>query len=175
MKHAFQDIEAPRSAAAYRDPRADGGQRDVTLTALQVTIGRRVHGVRMKIRVPVAAYRGVVLSLENTASGRLCYRIALRHHDGDLDVLLLETFDEQEGMSMWRGWAQHLALAMIVERQDGALERFADPANAQSCQRRRGAPPTLRSRGGFVRRRRTGVVREENLVHRDEREIICYE
>ena len=176
MNLAFHDIEAPRSAAAYRDPRADGGQRDVTLTAHQVTIGRRVHGVRMKIRVPMAAYRGVALGLDTTLGGRLCYKVGLRHHDGDLDVLLIETFDEAEAMNMWRAWAQHLSLAMIVEREDGVLERFAEAgSSAQAFERRRGTPETLRSRGRFARRRRTGAPIEDARVHRDEREIICYE
>ena len=176
MKLAFHDIEAPRSAAAYRDPRADGGQRDVTLTTLQVTIGRRVHGVRMKIRVPMAAYRGIALGLETTLGGRLCYKVGLRHHDGDLDVLLIETFDETEAMTMWRGWAQHLGLAMIVEREDGVLERFAEAgSSARAFQRRRGTPETLRSRGRFARRRSMGAKRADECVHRDEREIICYE
>jgi hypothetical protein len=176
MKLAFQEIEAPRAAAAYRDARADGGQRDVTLTNRQVTIGRQVHGVRMKVHVPVASYLGVALGLESTLGGRLCYKVGLRHHDSDLEVLLIETFDEDEAMSMWRGWAEHLSLALIVQRVDGVLERFADaPLKAQSFARRRGTPQTVRSRGRFARRRRTGVTRDEDLVHRGEREIVCYE
>lgn len=176
MKVAFQDIEAPRSAAAYRDPRADGGQRDVTLTARQVTIGRRLHGVRMKIRVPVSAYLGIAMALEATLGGRFCYKVALRHQDGDLDVLLVETFDEAEAMQMWSAWAQHLGTAMIVEREDGALERFADaPSGVNGFERRRGASPTSRSRGRFARRRSPGSAREVGVSYRGEREIICYE
>lgn len=162
MNAAFQEIEAPRAAAAYRDPRADGGQRDVTLTTQQVTIGRRLRGMRMKIRVPVNAYAGVTLSLEPTVSGRLCYKVALRHNDHELNVLLTETFDEQEGMRMWREWAAHLSLAMIIEREDGELELFANaPSETRSFDRCRGLSPTTRSRGRFVRRRRMGEPRAE--------------
>jgi hypothetical protein len=176
MKLAFQDIEAPRSAAAYRDPRADGGQRDVTLTTLQVTIGRRLQGMRMKIRVPVRTYRGVAMGLDETAAGRLCFKVALRHQDNDLDVMLHETFDESEAMQMWRDWSEHLALSMMVEREDGALERIAPaPGAMQSYYRRRGAVATARSRGRFARRRRMGLPVAETAVHRDEREIIAYE
>ncbi len=160
MKFAFQEIEAPRAAAAYRDARADGGQRDVTLTCQQVTIGRRLRGVRMKIRVPVNAYTGVTLGLENTASERPCYKVSLRHVDADLSVLLLETFDETEARQMWQGWAQHLSLARMVEREDGALDLIATAQRGvQTFDRSRANVATKRSRGRFARRRRMGVTR----------------
>ena len=160
MNVAFQDIEAPRAAAAYRDARADGGQRDVTLTCLQVTIGRRLRGMRMKIRVPVNAYAGVTLGLDATGSGRACYRVSLRHVDADLSVQLLETFDETEARQMWQGWAQHLSLAQIVEREDGALELVAAAQRGvQTFDRSRANVSTKRSRGRFARRRRMGVSR----------------
>jgi hypothetical protein len=174
MSVAFHEIEAPRAAGAYRDPRADGGQRDVTLTAMQVTIGRRLRGVQMKIRVPVNAYKGVTLGLEQMLGGRLCYKVTLRHRDHDLDVLLLETFDEAEATQMWHGWAEHLSLSMIVEREDGALELFATP-RVRVFDRRRGACATARRRGRFARRRRMGQKREDGRRHKGEREIICYE
>lgn len=176
MNVAFHEIEAPRAAGAYRDPRADGGRRDVTLTAMQVTIGRRLRGMHMKVRVPVNAYNGVTLGLEQTLGGRLCYKVALRHRDHDLDVLLLETFDENEAMQMWRGWAEHLSLAMIVEREGGAQELFASaPARIRACKRRRGTFVTARSRGRFARRRRTGEPRADAPSYKGEREIVCYE
>ena len=175
MNVAFHEIEAPRAASAYRDPRADGGQRDVTLTSLQVTIGRRLRGMRMKIRVPVNAYAGVTLAVEPTASGRLCHQVALRHSDRELDVSLLETFDENEALQMWRGWAQHLSLAMIVEREDGELELFANaPVDLKSFERRRGHVATARSRGRFARRRQMGDSRSENACA-DSRELLSNE
>ena len=176
MNVAFQEIEAPRAASAYCDARADGGRRDVTLTSLQVTIGRRLRGIQMKIRVPVTAYDGVSLGLEQSANGRPFYKVGLPHQDSELAVLLLETFDEAEANAMWRGWAQHLSLPLMVEREDGDLEHFANaPREARSFQRLGGTSPTLRSRGRFVRRRRVGELRTEAAVHHDEREIISYE
>ncbi|MDP2356338.1 MAG: DUF6101 family protein [Beijerinckiaceae bacterium] len=176
MNVAFQDIEAPRAAAAYRDARADGGERDVTLTCQQVTIGRRLRGVRMKIRVPVNAYTGVTLGLENTASGRPCYKVSLRHVDADLSVLLLETFDEIEARQMWQGWAQHLSLARMVEGEDGALELFATAQRGvQTFDRSRANVATTRSRGRFARRRRMGVAREAATISEDADENIACE
>ncbi|MFN3889172.1 MAG: DUF6101 family protein [Beijerinckiaceae bacterium] len=175
MNVAFHEIEAPRAAGAYRDPRADGGHRDVTLTVRQVTIGRRLRGVQMKIKIPVNAYEGVTLGLEKTLIGRLCYKVALRHRDHDLGVLLLETFDECEATAMWRGWAEHLSLAMLVEREDGALELFAGAHSRMVFGRRRGARATTRSRGRFAQRRRMGHARNGGASCKGEREIICYE
>jgi hypothetical protein len=176
MNFAFHEIEAPSAAAAYRDARADGGQRDVTLTSLQVTIGRRLRGIQMKIRVPVKAYSGVTLGLEQASGGRPFYKVSLPHPDKELAILLVETFDEVEAHTLWRGWAKHLSLPMMVERDDGALEHFADaPREMRSFERGGGTSPTLRSRGRFVRRRRMGELRADAMIHCDEREIISYE
>lgn len=176
MNAAFKDIEAPRAAAAYLDARADGGQRDVTLTRQQVTIGRRLRGVRMKIRVPVNAYAGVTLGLEDTASGRACYKVALRHVDADLSVLLLETFDEAEARQMWQGWAQHLSLARMVEREDDAPEFVAAAQRGvQTFDRSRANVSTKRSRGRFARRRRMGVARVEASDCKDVDESVACE
>ena len=175
MKPAFQTIEAPRSAAAYRDPRADGGERDVTLTARHVTIGRRLRGVRMKICVPTQAYRGLVLELQASESGRLCYIIALRHADSDLDVTLHETFDEAEALAMWRGWAKHLDVPLFVARPDGRLQRFAGQNGGEPRGRRAESVATRRSRGRFQRRRRVGGEMSDSASHKGECEIICYE
>lgn len=174
MNVAFQEIEAPRAAAAYRDSRADGGQRDVTLTCQQVTIGRRLHGVRMKIRVPVNAYAGVTLGLEGAANGRSCYTVSLRHVDADLSVLLLETFDESEARQMWQGWAQHLSLARMIEGEDGALELIATAQRSvPTFDRSRVNLATTRSRGRFARRRRIGVAPEVEINPADADENIA--
>ena len=175
MQLAFQTIEAPRSAAAYEDPRADGGERDVTLTPGEVTIGRRLRGVRMKIRVPTQAYRGMALDLQTLSSGRLCYTIILRHADGDLDVPLHETFEESEALAMWRAWAKHLGVPLLVARPDGRLQRFATQTDGQNHDRRARGVATKRSRGRFQRRRRVGGEIADAPLHKGEREIICYE
>ena len=180
------EIKTPRSSAGLVDSRADGGQRDVTLTRHRVTIRRRIAGMGMKIDVPTHAYRGVVLSLEESARGRLHYRVTLRHADPDLSVILTEAFDETEILKDWRDWASFLTQSPLVERDSGALVG-ADDVEAQgpaqtsagetftgSLQRRRGAPASARSRGRFVRRRHVGGPMGEAL-HAGEREIVCYE
>jgi hypothetical protein len=171
------DIKTPRSSAGLMDSRADGGQRDVTLTSHRVTIRRQVAGMGMKIDVPTRAYRGVVLSLEQSARGRLHYRVTLRHSDPDLSVILTEAFDESEILKDWRDWASFLTQSPLVERDSGALVSANDCEPAKTSapgQRRRGAPASARSRGRFVRRRHIGGPIGE-AVHAGEREIACYE
>jgi hypothetical protein len=177
----------PRSAAGLRDHRADGGERDVTLTRQRVTIRRRYRGVGMKIAVPTQAYRGVVLSLEEGARGRAHFRVTLRHDDPDLSVILTEAFDETQILADWRAWADFLTQRPLVERDGGALEQ-ADSQETASAQeacmedasfpvmpRRRGTPATWRSRGRFQARRRVGGAAENIGLHKGEREIVCYE
>jgi len=180
------EIKTPRSSAGLLDCRADGGQRDVTLTRHCVIIRRRIAGMGMKIDVPTRAYRGVVLSLEQSARGRLHYRVTLRHADPDLSVILTEAFDESEILKDWRDWASFLTQSPLVERDSGALVGVDDveaqePAQAPvaetftgSFQRRRGAPVAARSRGRFVRRRQVGGTIGD-AVHAGAREIVCYE
>jgi len=182
----FANIAAatPRSAAGLRDQRADGGERDVTLTRQRVTIRRRYAGVGMKIAVPTQAYRGVVLSLEEGARGRAHFRVTLRHDDPDLSVILTEAFDETQILADWRAWADFLTQRPLVERDSGALEQA--PAQDGACEsegeasfpimpRRRGTPATWRSRGRFQARRRVGGAVMDMGLHKGEREIVCYE
>jgi hypothetical protein len=126
--------------------------------------------------VPTRAYRGVVLSLEESARGRLHYRVTLRHADPDLSVILTEAFDESEILKDWRDWASFLTQSPLVERDTGALVGADDcaPAKSSPSLRRRGAPASARSRGRFVRRRHVGGPMGE-AVHAGEREIVCYE
>lgn len=175
MTQTSSQLHAPRSAAAFRDSRADDGERSVTLSARAVTIARRLRGVRMTIRVPMQAYRGIVLSLQPAADSRLLYVISLRHHDPDLDVTLEETFDEAEAVRLWRRWGRTLDAPLCVARLDGGLQREGG-AERNAAQRRRSENvATRRSRGRFARRRRVGRPRADAVVHRGEREIICYE
>lgn len=177
MKTRFQEIEAPRAAAAYLDCRAEGGRRDVTLTPECVTISRRFAGVRMRIAVPTRIYQGVVLSLVPTASGRLVHKIVLRHRDIELDVELTETFDESEALVMWRGWGRYLGQPIFIERAGGELERCFDAqgAAAPTAIPRRFGKQTARSRGRFARRREVTSLDPQAQSPCEIWEIISYE
>ena len=67
------------------DLRADGATRTVHVTASGVTIERSIEGVRMRVGVPIAAYRGLVLAVREASETAT---LTLRHADQDLDVAL---------------------------------------------------------------------------------------
>ena len=67
------------------DPRADGAARTVHVSADRVTIERTLKGVRMKLGVPVSAYRGLVLAVRQPTGQAT---LTLHHEDRDLDVTL---------------------------------------------------------------------------------------
>ncbi len=59
-------------ACAYHEPdqRADGGTRTIRLSARGIRIDRALGGVKMRLAVPIEAYRGVVLTREDKLQRR---------------------------------------------------------------------------------------------------------
>ncbi len=74
-------------ACAYHEPdqRADGGTRTIRLSARGIRIDRALGGVKMRLAVPIEAYRGVVLTREDKLQRRF-YRLTLDHSDADLSI-----------------------------------------------------------------------------------------
>ena len=81
--------QRPLAVTVQRDPRADGGKREVRLTRRDIIISRSLAGISMKIAIPVAAYRGVTLTVEPASNGGAAYRLSLTHRDPDLDIVLM--------------------------------------------------------------------------------------
>ena len=158
------------------DPRADGGQRRITLCADMVGIDRSLSGVRMKLALPVRAYRGVSLSVIEGGQGAF-YRLALDHADPELQVTLAEGRDPESLVPEWRGWAKFFGLPRLAQgvgefwvALDGRLgELVLGPAQP----RKRGWP--LKARRSRVSALRKPARTHKHVVHRGEREIICYE
>ena len=167
---------APLACILADDPRADGGQRRVTLGADTVRIDRSLAGVRMKLALPVRAYRGVSLAVIEGAKGTF-YRLALDHADPDLRVTLAEARDPEALVPEWRGWAKYFRLPRLAQGAGEffvAIEgRLGELVLGQAQPRKRGWPLKFR-RSRMSGLRRAPKVRE-HVVHRDEREIICYE
>jgi hypothetical protein len=167
---------APLASLVAADPRADGGQRRITLGADTIGIDRSLAGVRMKLALPVRAYRGVSLAVIEGAQGTF-YRLALDHADPDLRVTLAESRDPEDLVREWRGWAKYFRLPRLAQGSGEfwvAIEgRLGELVLGAAQPRKRGWPlKHRRSRISGVRR--APKVRE-HVVHRDEREIICYE
>ena len=142
------------------DPRADGACRVVTLSATIVHIERTVEGVRMRLGVPVASYRDLVIGVRVPA-GRATLR--LRHDDGELDVVI-GSGDAVAVATSARAWSAVTGKPVVVE------EACVSTRDAHA-RRRKGA---TRSRGStFARRRMRGVAGHPAARFAGEREIIA--
>jgi hypothetical protein len=142
------------------DPRADGGRRIVHVNARQIVIERTVQGVRMVVAVPVAAYRGLIISVRfqsATASLRLA------HEDKDLDVALA-TGDAIDVAQKAKAWGVVFGKAIQVEE---ACVLVRTPFGRQ----RQRTKPSRRSR--FARNRKIGDQARATISFAGEREIIA--
>jgi hypothetical protein len=165
------------SVTQASDHRADGQRRQIEVTRDCVRIDRRLHGIAMRVAVPVQAYRGVALSLRPETDGTLTYQLNLLHKDDDLSVALDVAEDDRDIVADWRLWSRFFRLPALVERQAGVIEE----ADASLGGLAVGAAATLRRRSrfrskrrpAFLKRRKVGVASGEPTVHADEREIIA--
>ena len=162
---------APDTALTRTDARSDDRRRQIAFADRTVVIARRVAGIAMRIRVPLASYRGVRLSLGVQGEGESLHTIELLHRDPDLSIPLFQAADPQVIEAEWCAWANSLSLPRLLE-DFPADSRPADPAFA--APRRRGSAVANR-RTRFSRRRRTGAQQRLAVTYTDEREIICYE
>ena len=163
-------IKAEAVMLSQHDARAEGGTRHVRVSRSEILILRRFAGVDMRILAPVAAYRGVALSVETARDGGLAFRVSLAHADPDLDVVLAETKDSDAVAADWSYWADYLALPRIAE-SDGEMREVGE--GRTTFARRRNAVAKRRPR--FLARRKCGEPARAGVVFSDEREIICYE
>ncbi len=145
------------------DPRADDARRTVHVGATLVIIERVLEGVKMRIGVPVAAYRHLVVAVRVPA-GRAT--LVLRHDDPDLDVTLAT--GEATAMALAaKDWAVVLGRPIAVEQ---ACVRIAV---AIARRRRRGKAAHAARRSSFARRRRTGRPERLATSFAHEHEIIA--
>ena len=142
------------------DLRADGGSRTVHLSATAVTIERVIQGVRMRLGVPVSAYRDLVMSVR-PSSGQATLK--LRHGDSELDVVI-GSGDAVEVARAARAWSAVVSKAVAVE--DAAVI----VGHPHARQRKR-SKPARRSR--FARSRKSGVTARLRVSFAGEREIIA--
>lgn len=139
---AAEPFSITRSAI---DPRADGASRTVSISASAVTIDRSVGGVRMRVGVPVSAYRHLVIAAR-LPSGQAS--LLLRHDDPDLDVAL----GAGEAMAVAkaaRAWAAVLGKEVQIEEAFVAINGAVARRTKRAQSRRRSA---------FSRRRKMGIT-----------------
>jgi hypothetical protein len=154
----MQTTTAATGSMRAKDARADGAVRDISFARGEILIRRRVGGIEMKVGVPAANYRGVVLSLVDLADGRVFYRIALCHRDPDLNITLHEAHDDRDIVAEWKFWAKRFCLPKFIEREPGRLEgaeRMLGPLTLgrRGQNRRRGAALSKRRPRAPLRRK----------------------
>ena len=142
------------------DPRADGAKRTVHVSATRVTIERVLQGVRMKVGVPVAAYRGLILAVRQPTGHAT---LVLRHEDRELDVTL-GAGEAIELARKARAWSHLLGQPVAIEEACVAMGTPL-PRNAKPLK------PGRRSR--FARRRKLGNARRAEMSFAHESEIIA--
>ena len=142
------------------DSRADGASRTVHLSATAVTIERAVQGVRMRVGVPVSAYRDLVMSVR-PSSGQATLK--LRHDDSELDVVI-GSGDALEVAKAARAWSAVVGKAVAIEEAAIIVVR-------PHARQRKRTKPARRSR--FARSRRSGIAARMGVSFSGEREIIA--
>src|SRR5579872_6277006 len=84
------------------DAAADERTRLVELSRESVVVRRSVHGVRIKVSLPVTAFRGVAMRLvppDGTDAGAIA--VMLEHHDPALSVPLFAATDADDVLAEW--------------------------------------------------------------------------
>ena len=160
------------------DARADERVRHVELSRERVVLHRAVRGIRMAVKVPVAAFLGVALRLIPSPEGAPnTVVVSLEHRDPALSVPLYSAAHTNDVVAEWQLWARVFGLPLLVADPAGSLrEPFRRLGGV-----RVGAPAPRRRRRNAIRarrptiflRRRPGVMPELPVIHRGEREIIA--
>lgn len=159
------------------DKGADGGQRSIDLSASRVVIRRTASGARMKLQLPVSAYRGVAVRLAEPAQARAdAVEVVLVHADPGLSVPLFSAGDTADVVAEWQRWGNALAMPLLISQPDGSLreafERMGGVALGKPGPRRRRRSALRARRPQALMRRRPGRALAGQPVYR-EREIIA--
>lgn len=161
-----------------KDSGADGQVRQVELHRERVVLRRAVRGMRMSVRLPVSAFRGVALRLipadgEDPAT----VTVMLDHNDQALSVPLYAACDSDNISAIWKAWGRVLGLPLLVADDDGALRepfaRLGAIAVDKPRARRRRRSSLKRRRPSILLRRKPGRCVDGARVHRGEHEIIA--
>jgi hypothetical protein len=160
------------------DARADERVRHVELSRERVVLRRAVRGIRMAVKVPVAAFMGVALRLTPSPDGGSnTVAVSLEHRDPALSVPLYSAEHTNDVVAEWQLWARVFGLPLLVADPAGSLRepfrRLGGVRIGRPAPRRRRRNVIKARRPSILLRSRAGVVPELPQVHRGEREIIA--
>lgn len=162
---------------AAPDRGADSGQRSIDLHADRVVIRRISSGARMKLQLPVSAYRGVAVRVgEHASRAGDTVDVVLVHADPALSVPLVSMANADDVVADWQLWGQALCLPLLIEGHDGAMREAFPRLGAVRLGRpgpRRRRRSTLKDpRPAALMRRKACTGLAGQPVHH-EREIIA--
>ena len=158
------------------DQTADERVRMIELHRERVVLRRALCGIKMAVNLPVAAYQGVAIRMEEiAASSSSVIAVVLEHPDPALSVTLCRAADGADIVAEWQSWGRALGLPLLVEGADGC--RPFDCIGSVHV----GTPVSRRRRHGVLHRRRPamplrrarGLLADSLIIHADEREIIA--
>ena len=151
-----------------------GEPQAVYLDSKMAVIRRRLSGLPLTVRLPLAVFEGVQVRLEFADEVPTGY-VELRHPDPALTITLGTFSDLSEAAVDWKSWARALGVPMLLMESDGTA-RVIEPAPAavEGPAKPRRMRSTLRNRRPrFLVRRRTGRWGDQPVLKG--REIISYE
>jgi Family of unknown function (DUF6101) len=152
------------------DAVADGRVRDVELHRKRVMLRRSLHGMRMALNMPVAAFDGIsLLQVPDEAGVGDLLAVMLVHSDPALTLPLFLTSEPEEALDEWQAWSQVLDLPLLLPKQ-----RQTSRVEAKRPRPRRRRRSALKARRPTILfRRKPGKITDATPVHRGEREIIA--
>ena len=102
------------------DNRAENNQRTVHFEEERIVIMRRIHGVSMRVTMPVNKYDGIGVLLPNIAEGRDGFSVVLAH--ADTDLLSMRLLSSGRTSSTFRSWtAARTVISRCVTHRPRAL------------------------------------------------------
>lgn len=156
---------------AAPDAAADGRLRQVEIDRDTILLSRRLHGMAIRVRLPVRDFVGVAMRADDDGA----LRLTLEHRDPSLSIEL-HTASDDDVLADWNLWGRVLNLPLLVSDFSGNLvPAFATIGairiGAVGARRRR-RNTVARRRARFPLRRRTGKRISPAVVYR-EHEIIA--
>ena len=160
------------------DHTADERVRVVELHRERVVLRRALHGIKMAVNLPVAAYLGVAIRIEPPADETAgAVAVVLEHTDPALSLTLYRAADGSDIVAEWQSWGRALSLPLLVAEADGRLrepfERIGGVRIGTPISRRRRRSILKARRPTMPLRRRISRLPATPAVHRGEREIIA--
>src|ERR1700753_4454034 len=109
------------------DETADEHRRVIDLHRERVVVRRSVSGLRMALTMPVSAFRGVAIRLNQKDNAPpSAIDVVLEHGDPALSLPLFSSDTADEIVAEWQAWGGVLGLPLLVAGRDGRLrEPFA--------------------------------------------------